>query len=152
MNETRLDEWEAPVMTASNCDICPADRFARKYARPQSEAELNVELEVFGAHIRTDGYTTVPEADALLEHLELSRRALLLELGSGRGWPGVYVTEQSGCEVVFTDLPVAAPAEALSNAGSRGIGARSAAAAADGSALPFRQAVFDAVVHSDVFC
>jgi hypothetical protein len=138
-------------MTPSN-EISPADRFARRYARPQSEAELNVELEVFGAFIGTDGYTTVPEADALLEHLELSRSALLLELGSGRGWPGVYVTEKSGCNVVFTDLPAAAPAESLSNARSRGLGGRSGAAAADGRALPFRQNVFDAVVHSDVFC
>ncbi len=139
-------------MPDSGDDSSAAERFARRYARPRSEAELNVELEVFGAYIGTDGYTTVPEADALMERLELRCGARLLELGSGRGWPGVYVTSRSGCEVVLTDVPVAAPAEALSNARSGGIGDRSAAAAADGSALPFRPNVFDAVVHSDVFC
>ncbi|MEE9576397.1 MAG: methyltransferase domain-containing protein [Gemmatimonadota bacterium] len=139
-------------MLDSGHDSSPAERFARRYARPQSEAELNVELEVFGAYIGTDGYTTVPEADALMERLELRRGARLLELGSGRGWPGVYVTSRSGCQVVLTDVPVAAPAESLSNARRGGIGDRSAAAAADGSALPFHPNVFDAVVHSDVFC
>ncbi len=47
-------------MPDSGHDSSAAERFARRYARPQSEAELNVELEVFGAYIGTDGYTTVP--------------------------------------------------------------------------------------------
>lgn len=139
-------------MTAPHGDLDPAERFARKYARRQSDAELRVELEVFGAHVGADGYTTVREAHALLEDLQLDRGKLLLEIGSGRGWPGLYLTEKSGCEVVLTDVPVAAPAECLLNARSRSVGHRSTAAAADGSALPFRPDVFDAVVHSDVFC
>ena len=139
-------------MPASNHEISPAERFARRYARPQSEAALNVELEVFGGYLGTDGYTTTLEAEALMERLELRRGARLLELGSGRGWPGVHLTAKSGCEVVLTDVPVAAPAESLSRARSEGLGDRSTAAAADGSALPFQPNVFNAVMHSDVFC
>ncbi len=139
-------------MPASNQDTTPAERFARRYARPQSEAALNVELEVFGAYLGTDGYTTASEAEALIERLALRRGVRLLELGSGRGWPGVHVTAKSGCEVVLTDIPLSAPAESLSKARSAGLGDRCAAAAADGSALPFRPSAFDAVMHSDVFC
>jgi cyclopropane fatty-acyl-phospholipid synthase-like methyltransferase len=122
------------------------------YARPQSEAELRVEREVFGACIGTDGYTTVEEAAELLDHLALRPGERLLDLGSGRGWPGVYLAEESGCDVVLTDVPVSAPREALLAARNSRLTGFLAAAAAGGEAVPFRSKAFDAVVHSDVFC
>jgi cyclopropane fatty-acyl-phospholipid synthase-like methyltransferase len=142
-------------------EISSAERFALNYARPQSEAELRVEREVFGACIGSDGYTTVEEANVLLDRLALSSggRLLdlgsgrrLLDLGSGRGWPGVYLAEESGCDVVLTDVPVSAPREALLAARNTSLAGHFAAAAAAGEALPIKSQEFDAVVHSDVFC
>ncbi len=111
-----------------------------------------MEREVFGACIGTDGYTTVEEAAELLDHLALRKGERLLDLGSGRGWPGVYLAAESGCDVVLTDVPVSAPREALLAARSRRLPGCFAAAAAGGEAVPFRSQSFDAVVHSDVFC
>ena len=139
-------------MAPGNEEISSAERFALAYARPQSEAELLVEREVFGACIGTDGYTTVDEAVALLDRLALSSGGRLLDLGSGRGWPGLYLAEKSGCDVVLTDVPVSAPREALMAARNRSLTGQFAAAAAGGEAVPFRSRAFDAIVHSDVFC
>ncbi len=139
-------------MMARNEEIGPAERFALNYARPQAESELRVEREVFGACIGTDGYTTVEEANVLLDRLALGRGECLLDLGSGRGWPGAYLAEESGCDVVLTDVPVSAPREALLAARNRGLTGGFSAAAAGGEAIPFKSQTFDAVVHSDVFC
>lgn len=107
---------------------------------------------MFGACIGTDGYTTVEEADALLGRLSLGPAARLLDLGSGRGWPGVYLAKESGCDVVLTDVPVSAPREALLSGRSHRLTGRFGAVAAGGEMVPFRSRAFDAVVHSDVFC
>jgi len=139
-------------MAPENEEIRPAERFALSYAQPQSESELRVEREVFGGCIGTDGYTTVEEANELLDGLALGHGERLLDLGSGRGWPGVYLAKESGCDVVLTDVPVSAPREALLAARNRRLTGRFAAAAAGGEAIPFKSQAFDAVVHSDVFC
>ena len=139
-------------MAPENEEIRPAERFALSYAQPQSESELRVEREVFGGCIGTDGYTTIEEADVLLDRLVLGPGERLLDLGSGRGWPGVYLAKESGCDVVLTDVPVSAPREALLAARNRRLTGRFAAAAAGGEAIPFKSQAFDAVVHSDVFC
>ena len=139
-------------MAPENEEIRPAERFALSYAQPQSESELRVEREVFGGCIGTDGYTTVEEANELLDGLALGHGERLLDLGSGRGWPGAYLAEKSGCDVVLTDVPVSAPREALLAARNRSLTGRFAAAAARGEAVPFKSQAFDAVVHSDVFC
>ena len=128
------------------------EEFTLTYARPRSEAELLVEREVFGARTGADGYTTVEEAAALIDPLGLRAGMSLLDLGSGRGWPGVYLAKQSGCNVVLTDVPVSAPRNALARARSQRLTGRSAAAVARGEAVPFRSLVFDAIVHADVFC
>jgi hypothetical protein len=42
----------------------------------------------------------------LARELHLSAADRLLDLGSGRGWPGLYLAARTGCAVVLTDLPL----------------------------------------------
>ena len=111
-----------------------------------------MERDVFGAAVGANGYTTVAEADRLRGYLGLEPGVRLLELGSGRGWPGLYLAGESGCDLVQTDLPVSALRESERKARRMGLTARRHGAVADGRALPFRTHSFDAVVHADVLC
>ncbi len=147
-------------MGAISKESTKAERFAREYSQRQREAERLVDREVFGAVIGANGYTTVDEASRLLELLALEPGERLLDLGSGRGWPGMYLANESGCSVTLTDVPTAALRDTLSDAarpngpgaGTGAGAARCCAAAADGRALPFRPQTFDAVAHTDVLC
>jgi len=124
--------------------------FGELYGKPQSEAELQVEREVYGANVGARGYTTVGQADALAEHLALRPGMRLLDIGSGRGWPGLYLARRSGCEAVLTDLPPEAPRAALARARRQRLDRRCSSLMASGSHLPFRSRTFDAIVHTDV--
>ena len=124
--------------------------FQRGYARDMTEAERDVEREVFGSDEGIWGYTTPAQATALIGHLELGPDKLLLDIGCGRGWPSVYLARTAGCAVVATDFPAASPRNALLRAEAQGVEVSYSAIRASGTHLPFRSRVFDAVVHTDV--
>ena len=127
-----------------------AARFAEGYGRPSSDAARKVERLVIGADFGANGYTTVPQADSLGEQLELAHGRRLLDVGSGRGWPGLYLAKRTGCSVVLTDLPEEAMRSASHRARSDGFSERSDMVVATARRLPFRPATFDAIVHTDV--
>ena len=138
-------------MNISSHQPSPADRFAEEYAAQPSDAALSVEREVFGACVGTNGYTTVAEADRLVDLLGLGPDVRLLELGSGRGWPGLYLVHQSGCSLVQTDLPINALKEATRRARQE-LESRCVGVVCNGKSVPFRTRSFDAVTHADVLC
>lgn len=121
-------------------------------ALPLGDIADRVERLVIGADYGADGYTTRAQADELARSLDLRPGVRLLELGSGRGWPGIYLARSSGCHVQLTDLPLAGLRTAAARATAEGLTGRHGVAAADGAHLPFRAATFDAVVHADVLC
>ena len=127
-----------------------AARFAERYGRPGSEAARELERLVIGADFGANGYTTVAQADSLAARLELAHGKRLLDVGSGRGWPGLYLAKRTGCSVVLTDLPEEAMRNASQRARSDGLAERSDTVVATARRLPFRPATFDAVVHTDV--
>ena len=126
--------------------------FRERYGRTRQEASRDVERSVLGHDVGVNGYTTVGQAEALMEHLRLSPSSLLLDLGSGRGWPGSYLSRLAGCGVVLTDLPLEALRSAREYVETRGVGARTRIVAAEGGALPFVPDLFDGISHADVFC
>ncbi len=138
-------------MTESQ-NLTHLERFIREYAVPQTDLARQVELEVFGEINGSNGYTTVEQANQLAQQLDLGPPDRLLELGSGRGWPGTYLAEQSGCRAVLTDVPVDALKQAGASAAQRNLGARCSFVAADGRALPFNTRSFDRIVHTDLLC
>ena len=127
-------------------------RFDERYGAGQNQATVALERDVIGGDYGANSYTTRGQADALLDRLELTRSDRLLEVGSGRGWPGLYLSKRSGCGVVLTDLPVVALNEAGRRARKDRLHKRSECIVAGGSTLPFRPRSFDAIVHSDVLC
>ncbi len=126
------------------------ERFSQVYGRPQTQAELATEREVFGANEGICGYTTVAQADALATRLTLRPGMRLLDIGAGRGWPGLYLARTTGCQVVLSDLAMSALREGLQRAHRHRLRERSTFLAASGAHPPFRAKAFDAIVHTDV--
>jgi cyclopropane fatty-acyl-phospholipid synthase-like methyltransferase len=124
----------------------------RTSAVPPGQVTARVERLVLGADYGGDGYTTVGQAGELARQLGLRPGLRLLDLGSGRGWPGIYLTKTSGCQSVLTDLPPESLRAAAARAARERIAGRCAIAAADGRRLPFAAGTFDAVTHADVLC
>ncbi len=131
----------------------PADdreAFEEQYGSVRSQGARLVERRALGHDIGSNGYTTVHAARVLIERLRLHAPRFLLDLGSGRAWPGAMVGEELGCRLVASDIPRNALVDARAVMRSRGVAGD--VAAADGCWLPFRSASFDGLIHSDVFC
>jgi cyclopropane fatty-acyl-phospholipid synthase-like methyltransferase len=126
-----------------------SQRFEERYAAQASEAALIVEREVIGANVGANGYTTLRQADMLAERLHLSPQSLLLDIGCGRGWPGLYLSEKTGCRVVLSDIPLPALGTALRTSDKRAMSERVSVVRASATDAPFARHVFDAVTHTD---
>lgn len=126
-----------------------ADHFLQVYGKRQTKAELAVERDVFGANEGITGYTTVAQADALADRLALRPGMRLLDIGAGRGWPGLYLARASGCQAVLADLPLPAIRNAMARACRQRLQDRCHFLLASGTHSPFRPRVYDAIVHTD---
>ncbi len=118
----------------------------------RSDAMRDLERSVYGCDYGGNGGTTRPEAERIAQLLELQPGATLLDVGAGSGWPGLYLAQLTGCNVVMVDLPLAALSIARERAAADNLSERCEAIVADGAALPFRDASFDALNHSEVLC
>lgn len=129
-----------------------ACRVGRLAERARSEAMLDLERSVCGCDYGSNSGTTRLEAERIARLLDLRPAAKLLDLGAGSGWPGLYLAQLTGCDVVLVDLPIAALRIARERAVVDGLAQRCEVVVADGAAVPFRDASFDALSHSDVLC
>jgi SAM-dependent methyltransferase len=126
--------------------------FQERYRNTPSLLACQIEQRVIGGDWGANGFTTMPQADTLADKLGLSATDRLLDLGSGRGWPGLYLAARTGCQVVLTDLPLEGLRVAANRAASEGLTARAGVVAAAASGPPFRANSFDVVIHTDVLC
>jgi SAM-dependent methyltransferase len=126
--------------------------FQERYRSTPSQLTRQIELWVIGGDWGANGYTTMAQADTLARELGLSAGDRLLDLGTGRGWPGLYLAARTGCRVVLADLPLEGLRVAASRAAAEGLTARTGVVAAAASGLPFRAGSFDAIIHTDVLC
>jgi 16S rRNA G1207 methylase RsmC len=127
-------------------------KFGDRYAEDRTDVVRQIEQAVIGADWGVNGYTTVRQADLLADVLRLRPGGRLLDLGSGCGWPGLYLSARSGCETVLSDVPIDGLRRALARADTEHVVDRVAAVVSSARALPFRPGSFDAVVHTDVLC
>jgi SAM-dependent methyltransferase len=127
-------------------------RYAKYAEFHRSAAMRDLEVSVCGCDYGSTSWTTRREAERIAQLLELRPAAKLLDVGAGTGWPGLYLAQLTGCTVVVVDLPLAALRIALERATADSLSQRCEVVAADGAALPFKDASFDALSHSDVLC
>jgi 2-polyprenyl-3-methyl-5-hydroxy-6-metoxy-1,4-benzoquinol methylase len=126
--------------------------FQERYRNTPSLLAGQIERRVIGGDWGANGFTTMTQADTLADQLHLSAGDHLLDLGSGRGWPGLYLAARTGCGVVLADLPLEGLRVAADRATSEGLAARTGVVAAAASELPFRAGSFDVIIHTDVLC
>src|SRR5882762_8136085 len=74
----------------------------------RSDAMQDLERSVCGCDYGSTSSTTRLEAERIAQLLDLRPAAKLLDLGAGSGWPGLYLAQLTGCDVVMVDLPLAA--------------------------------------------
>lgn len=129
------------------------ERFSNTYQRlTQSEIMLGIERAVCGCDYGCTSWTTLDETREVSNKLGLAPGVRLLDIGSGSGWPGLYLAQESGCDAVLTDMPLEGLRVAKQRAETDGLAEKCLIALADGAALPFKNGWFDAIYHSDVLC
>jgi SAM-dependent methyltransferase len=125
-------------------------RYRGYYARTDHDVLRELERRTLGADYGGNGYTDVVQAGHFVELLRVGVGDRILELGSGAGWPGLYLSRISGAQVVISDIAWEGLAWASRRASADGLDAD--AVASSGLTLPFRDGTFHGVTHSDVLC
>ena len=133
-----------------NCD--QKCHFADYYEFSNLAAIKALELDVFGTDYGGTSWTTSDQARLVASSLALDANSRLLEVGSGSGWPGLFLAKTTDCEVVLLDMPFNALAYAAERAASDGTAGRVHLVNGDATALPFNNASFSCLSHSDVLC
>jgi 2-polyprenyl-3-methyl-5-hydroxy-6-metoxy-1,4-benzoquinol methylase len=126
--------------------------FEQRYGNAAAPLLRQIERRVIGGDWGANGYTTMAQADQLASGLGLSETDRLLDLGTGRGWPGLYLAARSGCRVVLADLPLEGLRVAAARAQAEGLADRASVVVAAASRLPFHPGSFDTIIHTDVLC
>ncbi len=140
------------AMTRSDEEQAVCDRFAIAYQRNQSAVMGEIERAVCGCHYGGTSWATRSEVDDIQRRLALEPGRHLLEIGAGSGWPGLYLAQNSGCDMTMIDLPLAGLKIAAERTRADAPAGACTAAVADAAALPFENGCFDAISHSDVLC
>lgn len=129
-----------------------AQRFRERYGYSGVAALVEAEMETLGSDYRANGYTTVAQADELGRRLALRPDDMLLDVGAGCGFPGLYLAARHGCRLVSVDPLAEGAVVAAARAAEDDRSSRHVALVATGGELPLRSGTIDAVVQSDVLC
>ena len=129
-----------------------SERFAERYTVMGAPAALAVETEALGSDYQANGYTTIEQADELGRVCGLAPGQVLVDVGSGCGWPGLYLALKHGCASITIDRVAAGVEVSARRAIRDGQERTSLAIQADATALPLRSASVDVVLHTDLLC
>lgn len=126
--------------------------FEREYELAYAPALLAIDRAVRCADYGGTSWTTREQAESAAAALCLGPGRALLEVGAGAGWPSLLLAALTRCDVVLTDPSTTALRLARERGSRDKLPGRCFVVAADGAALPFPAASFDAVHHADVLC
>jgi ubiquinone/menaquinone biosynthesis C-methylase UbiE len=143
-----MEDKPSPAQNAGET-VASWDEF---YTRPASETMREIERSVCGCDFGGSSWTTAAEALELARLLRLDSRSKLLDIGSGSGWPGLYLAQQTGCHITLTDISREGLKVADSRIKSDGMSEQCRTVLAGAGELPFDPKEFDAIAHSDVLC
>lgn len=122
------------------------------YQLGQSPLMLSIERSVCGCDYGATSWTTQAEAQEMASLLQLERQTMLLDLGSGSGWPALYMAKITGCDIALVDLPVEGLRIARTRIQQDNNSGACWVAVADAAELPFGAATVDALCHADLLC
>jgi SAM-dependent methyltransferase len=102
-----------------------AATFDETFSAPASAVQARIWAQVYGddypASLDTHSYTTISELTRIASELALGPKDTLVDLGCGRGGPGLWVAVQSGARLVGIDIAESAVASARSRAVEMGL-------------------------------
>jgi len=133
-------------------EILERERHEQNYARSEANVVQAIGQTALNTDYHANGYTTRAQADRLGDLLDLGPGHLLLDVGSGCGWPGLYLAARHGCSVLTVDPVVTGVRTARRRIVDDAATERAWAVAGAAEALPVRPGSVDAVVHTDVMC
>ena len=139
-------------MTRHPEDVQPGQIPYSPALKASSPVLLEIEREVLGCDYGATSWTDRAEAERFAGWLGLAPGVTALEIGAGSGWPGLLLAGASGARVTLTDRPGEVLRFATERAIRDGLATLCPVVQADGGALPFADASFDAVYHCDVLC
>jgi len=137
---------------SSNTNIDMSEKFDRQYKLGEAAALRELERAACGCDFGGTSWTTKAEADELSRLLKLAPGVVHLEIGAGSGWPSLYQAKETGCNATLTDVSSEGLRVAEKRAGEEGLSDQCRFALAPCFDLPFDDASFDAIGHSDVLC
>ena len=126
--------------------------FAGSYDLSRLPEIKKLEQAALGCDYGGTSWTTREQVEAIVESLQLNKASQLLDIGSGAGWPGLLLGRLSNCQVTLLDIPLNALSQAAERAAADDMSDRVKIIAGSGTSLPFGDAIFDRVSHSDVLC
>ena len=126
--------------------------FAGNYERSYLPAVKALERDVLGCDYGGTSWTTRDQVSNIASFLDLNPSSSLLEVGCGAGWPGLYLSSMTGCEVTLLDMPLNALKQAAERAARDNMVKYVRLVNGSGTALPFADESFDCISHSDVLC
>ena len=139
-------------MSLTDATSALIEGFSTEYSLTGASLLEEIEQSVCGCAYGASSWTTRAEADAAVAMLGLAPDKRLLDVGTGCGWPGLYLASVSGCEAMLLDMPFSGLQAAARGAADDGMAERCLPVQGDGAAIPFAEASFDAIFHSDVLC
>ena len=105
-----------------------ASVFSEEFAAPESAVQARVWAEVLGAEYPAElapySYTTRSELARFAAEVRVGPGELLVDVGSGRGGPGLWVAATTGAGYVAVDIAVEGLAEVKRRAARLGLGDR----------------------------
>jgi ubiquinone/menaquinone biosynthesis C-methylase UbiE len=126
--------------------------FVGNYELSRLPAIKKLEQSALGCDYGGTSWTTREQVNDIIASLNLQPNCSLLEVGAGSGWPGLLLGKLAECNVTLLDMPLNALQQAAERAASDSMSDQVCVVAGSGTALPFANAAFDCISHSDVLC